>query len=66
MSEDPAVRNAALALMAQYGDDAEVIAVLKAAELAAAGDLAGLNHWDAVIAEIGRLENPGSGSKALN
>lgn len=37
-------------LLAQYGDDAGVIAVMRAAEAAAAGDEAALEHWDAVIA----------------
>lgn len=35
--------------MAQYGDDAEVIAMMRAAEYAAAGDIAALNIWDEVI-----------------
>ena len=38
MSGDPAARDAALALIRQYGDDAEVIAVMRAAEVAAMGD----------------------------
>ena len=37
-----------MTLIAQYGDDAEVIAVMRAAELAAIGDIQGLEHWDAV------------------
>jgi len=44
----PAIQSAAMTLIAQYGDDAEVIAVMRAAELAAAGDVKGLEHWDAV------------------
>lgn len=43
-------RDAAMALMAQYGDDASVIATLRAAEVAALGDVEALAHWDAVIA----------------
>ena len=40
----------ALALMGQYGDDAEVIAMLRAAEYAAMGDLDGLAQWDEILA----------------
>lgn len=47
---DNNARDTALTLMAQYGDDAEVIAMMRAAEYAAAGDLAALNIWDDVIA----------------
>lgn len=37
-------------LLKQYGEDAEVIATLRAAEVAALGDAAALRHWDEVIA----------------
>ena len=43
-------QTAAIALIRQYGDDASVIATLRAAEVAAAGDVDALAHWDAVIA----------------
>lgn len=33
----------------QYGEDAEVIATLRAAEIAAIGDIEALAYWDAVI-----------------
>lgn len=36
-------------LLRQYGDDAVVIATLRAAEVAALGDADALEHWDAVI-----------------
>lgn len=49
---DTSARDAAMALMSQYGDDAEVIATLRAAEVAAMGDAEALAHWDAVIAFI--------------
>ena len=39
-------------LMRQYGEDAAVIATLRAAEVAAQGDVEALAHWDAVIALI--------------
>ena len=51
MSEnDTSARDAAMALMSQYGEDAAVIATLRAAEVAAMGDAEALAHWDAVIA----------------
>lgn len=51
MSEtDVSARDAAIALMTQYGEDASVIATLRAAEVAAMGDVDALAHWDAVIA----------------
>ncbi|MEO0549942.1 MAG: hypothetical protein AAFZ91_08475 [Pseudomonadota bacterium] len=43
-------RDAAMTLMTQYGEDAVVIATLRAAEVAAMGDADALAHWDAVIA----------------
>lgn len=46
---DRHTRDAALALLAQYGDDAEVIAMMRAAEYAAAGDIAALEIWDDII-----------------
>jgi len=39
-----------MALLAQYGEDASVIATLRAAEVAAMGDADALAHWDQVIA----------------
>lgn len=41
--------SAANALAAQYGEDAIVIATLRAAEFAAMGDEEALLHWDRVI-----------------
>ena len=40
----------ATSLLVQYGEDASVIATLRAAEVAAMGDMDALKHWDAVIA----------------
>lgn len=40
-------------LSAQYGEDAEVIATLRAAEVAAQGDAEALAHWDEVISILG-------------
>ena len=44
-----AVKTAANALEVQYGEDAIVVATLRAAEFAALGDEQALDHWDAVI-----------------
>lgn len=44
---------AASQLIKQYGEDAEIIATLRAAEVAALGDAEALSHWDAVIALLG-------------
>ena len=43
------VKQAAATLTQQYGDDAEVIATMRAAEFAAAGDVDGLKAWDMII-----------------
>lgn len=56
MKRDSSIQAAVAALMAQYGDDAEVIATLRAAEVAALGDADALAHWDAVIARL--VEGP--------
>lgn len=40
----------AAALWRQYGEDALVIATLRAAEVAAMGDVEALAHWDDVAA----------------
>jgi len=55
-------RTAAMSLLAQYGEDAEVIATLRAAEVAAMGDSDALAHWDEVL-EIIQL---GPGKSELN
>ncbi len=44
---------AAAQLKAQYGEDAEVIATLRAAEIAAMGDGEALQYWDRIIAILG-------------
>ena len=51
----------AMRLIGQYGDDAEVIATLKAAELAAMGDADGLATWDGIIACIAALSGEAGG-----
>jgi len=42
-------KSTAMSLLAQYGEDAEVVATLRAAEVAAMGDKDALAHWDMVI-----------------
>lgn len=51
-AEKAAVAAAAAALVQQYGDDAEVVATLRAAEFAAAGDVEALAAWDMIIAYL--------------
>ncbi len=55
---DPAALAAASQLLKQYGEDAEVIATLRAAEVAASGDAEGLAHWDRVIALLAEGAGP--------
>jgi hypothetical protein len=45
-------------LLRQYGEDAVVIATLRAAEVAALGDVEALAHWDEVAAILSGDENP--------
>ena len=51
--------NTALTLISQYGDEAEAIAMLRAAENAAAFDTDNWMYWEQIILEIQKLnENP--------
>lgn len=52
MSAPNAITHAARLLMARYGEDGAVIAVMRAAEAAAIGDLEMADHWEAVAAVI--------------
>ena len=45
---------------AQYGDDAEVVATLRAAEFAAAGDVEALAAWDMIIAYLEAMRDSAS------
>ncbi|MCA3692280.1 hypothetical protein [Aquidulcibacter sp.] len=47
-----AITHAARLLQARYGEDGAVIAVMRAAEAAAMGDLEMADHWEAVAALI--------------
>ena len=49
------VTHAARLLIGQYGDDGAVIAVMRAAEAAALGDIELADYWEAVC---GLIENP--------
>jgi hypothetical protein len=50
------ITHAARLLMAQYGGDGAVIAVMRAAEAAAAGDLELADHWEGVSVAIETAE----------
>ncbi len=52
--------------MAQYGDDAEVIAMLRAAEFAAVNDLDGLAQWDDILAALAEMRDAPTDLKKLN
>ncbi len=52
MSAPDAITHAARLLQARYGEDGAVIAVMRAAEAAAMGDLEMADHWEAVAALI--------------
>ena len=54
MTDD--IAHAARLLMAQYGDDGAIIAVMRAAEAAAAGDLELADHWEGVSVAIETAE----------
>ena len=59
----PEVSGAAARLLAQYGEDAAVIALLRAAEHAALGDLETCEPWEAVAA---LLSDPAAGQGTPN
>lgn len=62
------VVQAAASLTQQYGEDAEVIATMRAAEFAAAGDVDGLKAWDMIIEYLVALREgkPETIGEALN
>ncbi|AMS29797.1 hypothetical protein [Aquidulcibacter sp.] len=51
-NDHDAITHAARLLQARYGEDGAVIAVMRAAEAAAMGDLEMADHWEAVAAMI--------------
>ena len=54
------VKQAAATLVQQYGDDAEVIATMRAAEFAAQGDVDALHAWDLIIEYLAALREGNS------
>jgi len=43
---------AARTLIAQYGEDAQVIAMMRVSELGFSGDIDGYAHWEMVLAAV--------------
>jgi len=62
------VLQAVATLTQQYGDDAEVVATLRAAEFAAQGDVEALQAWDLIIEYLVALREgkPEATGDALN
>jgi hypothetical protein len=54
MTDD--ITHAARLLMAQYGDDGAIIAIMRAAEAAAVGDIELADHWEGVSVAIETVE----------
>ena len=53
------IKNRAMALISQYGEEAETIAMLRAAEYAASLDTENWLHWEQVIKKINNINlNP--------
>jgi hypothetical protein len=48
----PDTAHAARLLVAQYGEDGAIIAIMRAAEAAAQGDIEMADYWEAVAAAI--------------
>ena len=46
------INHAARLLMAQYGDDGAIIAIMRAAEAASSGDADLADHWEGVSVAI--------------
>ncbi len=62
---DAQTRWTALALITQYGIDAEVIAVMRAAEFAAVGDTEALAAWDDILECLAAIEAGHAGTRPL-
>ena len=63
---DQSIAAASAALVQQYGEDAEVVATMRAAEFAAMGDVEGLKAWDMIIVYLVALrEDRNPDSEAL-
>jgi hypothetical protein len=61
---DDGLYQAAAKLYRQYGDDAEIIATMRAAEFAAQFDVEALAHWDAIIAILQKFTDTDGGFDA--
>lgn len=48
----------ARSLMAQYGDDAQVVAMMRTSELGFSGDIEGYAFWEMVLAVLEILDDP--------
>jgi hypothetical protein len=62
---DEQTRSTALALIGQYGGDAEVIAVMRAAEFAAVGDVEALAAWDDILECLAAIEAGAVGARPV-
>mgnify|MGYP003125304572 CR=1 FL=1 len=51
-SDEAQAISAARTLIAQYGEDAQVIAMMRVSELGFAGDMDGYAHWEMVLAAV--------------
>ena len=49
------IENSAIALISQYGEEAETIAMLRAAEYAASLDTENWLHWEQIIKTINNI-----------
>lgn len=54
-----------MALIGQYGGDAEVIAVMRAAEFAAIGDVEALAAWDDILECLAAIEAREFGARPI-
>ena len=57
MDEKKTIKSIATALVSQYGDDAQTVAMLRAAEFAAELNNVEWAKWEKVIIEIEGLDN---------
>ena len=62
---DEQTKSAALALIGQYGSDAEVIAVRREAECAAVGDVEALAAWDDILECVAAIEAGEVGARPI-
>ncbi|MGD1934281.1 MAG: hypothetical protein ACFB0Z_07195 [Candidatus Phaeomarinobacter sp.] len=58
-SQEAQAVSAARALIAQYGDDAQVIAMMRVSEFGFSGDMEGYAHWEMVLAAVEVLTEEG-------